>query len=101
MSPHALVHDPVDALSYRWDLDGDGDLDGFIANWNTVPNQFLWNQGGVQNGTEGVFIAAVYRKRDHLVGRAAGRACTADRDTPEFNALAHEVREALADGHAH
>ena len=40
------------------DLDGDGDLDGFIANWNTVPNQFLWNQGGVQNGTEGVFIAA-------------------------------------------
>ena len=23
------------------------------------------------------------------------------RDTPEFNALAHEVREALADGHAH
>ena len=28
----------------------------------------------------------MYRKRDHLVGRAAGRACTADRDTPEFNA---------------
>jgi VCBS repeat-containing protein len=39
------------------DLDGDGDLDGFVANWSTVPNQFLWNQGGAQNGTEGVFIA--------------------------------------------
>jgi hypothetical protein len=36
------------------DLDGDGDLDAFVAN-NNAPNQVLINQGGDQGGIEGDF----------------------------------------------
>jgi hypothetical protein len=38
------------------DLDGDGDLDAFIANgYNRQPNKVWINQGGAQAGTPGVF----------------------------------------------
>jgi hypothetical protein len=36
------------------DLDGDGDLDVFFANYNQG-NMVWWNEGGAQGGTEGVF----------------------------------------------
>ena len=41
------------------DLDGDGDLDAFVANfdWTTNPPNKVWlNQGGAQGGTPGVFV---------------------------------------------
>jgi hypothetical protein len=38
------------------DLDGDGDLDAWIANTVGQANRIWWNAGGVQGGTEGVFV---------------------------------------------
>ena len=38
------------------DVDGDGDLDAYVTNFNE-PNVVWVNQGGVQAGTEGVFVA--------------------------------------------
>ena len=42
--------------AWHWgDLDGDGDLDAFLANW--VGGDSVWlNQGGDQGGTEGEFV---------------------------------------------
>jgi sugar lactone lactonase YvrE len=40
------------------DLDGDGDLDVFFAD-RTGPNQIWINQGGLQGGTNGVFLQSV------------------------------------------
>ena len=37
------------------DMDGDGDLDAFVANTNDQPNTVWINQGGLQGGTEGAF----------------------------------------------
>jgi hypothetical protein len=37
------------------DLDGDQDLDAFIANYNNQPNEVWLNQGGAQSGTPGIF----------------------------------------------
>ena len=38
------------------DVDGDGDLDAYVANFGAA--NVVWvNQGGVQAGTEGVFVA--------------------------------------------
>ncbi len=37
------------------DLDGDGDLDAFVANSHSEANQILLNQGGSQGGVSGVF----------------------------------------------
>ena len=39
------------------DVDGDGDLDAYVANFDGDPNVVWVNQGGVQAGTEGVFVA--------------------------------------------
>jgi len=38
------------------DLDEDGDLDAFFANSSGKPNTLWFNQGGLQGGTEGVFV---------------------------------------------
>jgi hypothetical protein len=38
------------------DLDGDGDIDAFVANKNGQANTVWINQGGIQGGTEGVFV---------------------------------------------
>ena len=41
------------------DVDNDGDLDAIAANLDSGAANTLWiNQGGVQGGTEGVFVAA-------------------------------------------
>ena len=40
------------------DVDGDGDLDAYVAN-NGAANVVWVNQGGVQAGTEGVFVAGL------------------------------------------
>ncbi len=37
------------------DLDGDGDLDAFLANWFPNANTVWINQGGIQGGIQGVF----------------------------------------------
>ncbi len=37
------------------DLDGDGDLDALVGNWNQ-PNKVWLNEGGIQGGTPGIFI---------------------------------------------
>ncbi len=38
------------------DLDGDGDLDVFYGNSSGRPNTIWFNQGGLQGGTEGLFV---------------------------------------------
>ncbi|MDA1013367.1 MAG: FG-GAP-like repeat-containing protein [Planctomycetota bacterium] len=38
------------------DVDGDGDLDAFVANSDRYGNRVLINQGGAQGGTPGVFV---------------------------------------------
>jgi len=38
------------------DVDGDGDLDAFVANGKAAANDLLVNQGGVQLGVEGHFL---------------------------------------------
>jgi len=45
------------------DLDGDGDLDAFVANRNAQANRVWINQGGVQGGTGGQFVDS-----DQLLG---------------------------------
>ena len=40
------------------DVDGDGDLDAFIANANSQPNRVWINQGGLQGGSEGAFVGS-------------------------------------------
>ncbi len=40
------------------DIDNDGDLDAFIANWVGSGSQLLTNQGGLQAGTEGTFVVS-------------------------------------------
>ena len=37
------------------DLDGDGDLDAFVANARCEGNRVWLNQGGLQSGTAGMF----------------------------------------------
>jgi hypothetical protein len=37
------------------DLDGDGDRDAFVVNFNDQPNEVWMNDGGVQGGTPGTF----------------------------------------------
>ena len=47
-----------DSLSHAvelGDVDGDGDLDAWVANANNQPNQLWINQGGTQGGVLGVF----------------------------------------------
>ncbi len=56
-----LFIDSGQALGLSWsngvalgDLDGDGDLDAWAANWNQ-PNRVWLNQGGAQGGTPGTY----------------------------------------------
>jgi hypothetical protein len=37
------------------DFDGDGDLDAWVANWNSQANRVWINQGGIQGGVAGDF----------------------------------------------
>ncbi len=46
------------------DVDGDGDQDAFVANWDSG-NRVWLNQGGVQNGASGMFVDSGQILGDH------------------------------------
>ncbi len=55
------------------DVDGDGDLDAFVANYNQ-PNRVWLNQGGAQGGTAGSFTDSGQTLGNHeQLRRVAGR----------------------------